>query len=630
MMKMLGACPVFAPSSCLWYHIIYHTYQILSPTCFVSNEYIQVEDERYSSQAESAATPQQHHEMSRPQHADIEDADDQKPSANQDAALPQSTTMRTASVDTDSQSVSASISPVPSTPSPLVPAYHPTQEAHNISNQVQVAIKILVSNSASGLIIGRAGSTISDLQAKTQTRIKLSQGGNYYPGTSDRVCLIQGPLPNASFAVEMVLAKLYELQSLQLASTLSQTRPDSPRESLPQQNAPTSFVVRLLVPSTCCGMIIGRGGSNIKSLKEKSEVTYIQLSPKEHEVMIGGSTLSTSERIMTITGPGFTGCVTCVQMIMTNMAQNPEISRYINMTTSYSKNLAAASAYVVATPSGFFQEQEPFHPQDTSRRYSMGDQQFGQGQYTPSPPREQNIGLLQQQLMSQQGSPTGYDAYARPLFGDPSTMVQPQQYDQNLMPSPMPSPVSSPQRIDHTMAPPFPQYQQPPPTGQTMQFWSPDGTTGSLDRNIPSGNFSSIDQLSQSFQQASIRRPSSHSSPSQASLRRPSSHSSLQHMASPTPIGVQLGVPDARIGSILGRGGKTLTELEALSRTKIRLSQRGEYIPGTQNRVVTITGNTLHDVEHAQNLVNQRLGASFSRSSSRSSLSSSFRQLKDG
>lgn len=96
-------------------------------------------------------------------------------------------------------------------------------------------------------------------------------------------------------------------------------------------------------------------------------------------------------------------------------------------------------------------------------------------------------------------------------------------------------------------------------------------------------------------------------------------------MAGSKPITVQLGVPDTRVGSILGRGGKTLTEIQAVSHTKIRISQRGEFIPGTQNRVVTITGSTTQDVEHAQNLVNQRLAGSFPRPGS----SSEMRPLKD-
>mmetsp|Transcript_8915 Transcript_8915/g.20028 ORF Transcript_8915/g.20028 Transcript_8915/m.20028 type:complete len:563 (+) Transcript_8915:436-2124(+) len=538
----------------------------------------------------------------------------QMPSSKNEAkqSLPRSPipTMKTESTDTDSASISASAFPVQSSSSPTTHASPSQQEARPGLNQLQVALKVLVSNSASGLIIGRSGSTISDLQAKSLTRIKLSQGGDYYPGTSDRVCLIQGFLPNSSLAVEMVFAKLYELQYFQQVPSTPATT--NPSENLPDQNASISFIVRLLVPSTCCGMIIGRGGSNIKSLKEKSKVTYIQLSPKEHEVMIDGFTLSTAERIMTITGPNFTSCVNCVRIILSDMAQNPEISRYINMTTSYSKNWATApSAYAVAPTSVFFLEHEPFQQSiigqhqivESPPRYSPTEQ-FVPGQFElPSMAgmqiqSEQNIGLLPQ--------PT-YDTIAHgempfPLRGDPSTMIQSQPYGQDMMSSPPRIASLGPSSLS------FPQYSSQ--VGQTMQFWAPDISTCSPDRNILP---SPVDQLSQNFQ-------------AQVSLQSHPSHSSLQHLASPLPVTAQLGVPDMRIGSILGRGGKTLTEIQAKSRTKIRISQRGEFIPGTQNRIVTITGNSTQDVELAQHLVNQRLNTGSSRSSS----SSELRQSKNG
>mmetsp|Transcript_14087 Transcript_14087/g.30099 ORF Transcript_14087/g.30099 Transcript_14087/m.30099 type:complete len:581 (+) Transcript_14087:381-2123(+) len=498
----------------------------------------------------------------------------------------------------------------------------PLHEANPTPNHLQVALKFLVSNSASGLIIGRAGSTISDLQAKSHTRIKLSQGGDYYPGTSDRVCLIQGVQGNASIAVEMVLAKLYELQSSQQQAP-TVTRSDAASEKVPEEPACTSFIVRLLVPSTCCGMIIGRGGSNIKSLKDKSEVSYIQLSPKEHEIMIGGFTLSTSERIMTITGPNFASCVNCVKIILSDMAQNPEISRYVNMTTSYSKNLisAAPSSYAESSAPGFFLEQhEPFgqhvigQPQivESPPRYGMNEAPFlATGQFgSSSPPGtglqmqpDQISHLPQQLLQHHQSSPGNYDSISHgdmplPLLGDPSAMVQSQPYGPRMM-------SSSPRRPDNM--PPsssFPQYRQSQPVGQTGPFWPRDVSTSSPGaHSSPSGDLSSIEQLTQSFQ-------------GQASIQRHHSNSSSQHLVSSAgPVNVQLGVPDNRIGSILGRGGKTLTELQGLSQTKIRISQRGKFIQGTQNRIVTITGDTTQDVEHARHLINQRLAASASRSS---------------
>ncbi|KAL7546142.1 hypothetical protein ACHAWF_009482 [Thalassiosira exigua] len=565
------------------------------------------------------------------------EAANKRPSAHadEDATVQRSATLKTASVDTDSASVSANTpSPEPSRASPPPPSEEAAagQPPSSSSTQLQIALKLLVSNSASGLIIGRAGSTVSDLQAKSRTRIKLSQGGDYYPGTSDRVCLIQGPPSCALAAVELVLEKLYELQSSQQVLVQTPASSDQPTDRPPIERTTPSFIVRLLVPSTCCGMIIGRGGSNIKSLKEKSEVTYLQLSPKEHEVMIGGSTLSTSERIMTITGPNFRSCVDCVKIVLNDMAQNPEISRYINMTTSYSKNLAAApSAYAVAPSPGFFLGHDSF-PQhhamreptpmlDTPSRYGMGElfaqhggpfgsSPRGVGGGPPAPGSDPSAGLLPQQLAPHPGgSPADYGAVVRGDASLPAGVGDP--YESSAQPSADPTPVSSSQIV-------FAQY-QPPPLGPSGPFWSPDASSGSPGRATlpdPTGALSAVDRLAQRFQaQASLPRHPSH--PSSPPQRAPPSAGA---------VAVRLGVPDSRVGSILGRGGKTLAELQGLSRTRIRISQRGDFVPGTRDRVVTISGSTARDVEHARRLLSQRLAASFSRSSS----SSELRQLKDG
>ena len=53
---------------------------------------------------------------------------------------------------------------------------------------------------------------------------------------------------------------------------------------------------------------------------------------------------------------------------------------------------------------------------------------------------------------------------------------------------------------------------------------------------------------------------------------------------------IQMSIPDSLIGAILGRGGSTLNELQSSTNTRIRISQRGVYVPGTTNRVVTIQG----------------------------------------
>ena len=334
--------------------------------------------------------------------------------------------------------------------------------------------------------------------------------------------MVQGSLSNASKGAELVLSKLYDLQSIQqLTSTL--TTKDL-NVTLPMESSPPSFIVRLLIPSTFCGKIIGRSGSNIKSLKDQSIVSYIQLSPKEHEY--------SSERIMTIIGPNLSSCVKCIQLILEDMALNSEISRYINLTTIYPLLLPSptSSSYATASAGSFYMERESFHhvvlPGDSSTFTSSTHHPYGQGMF-PSSPR--------------------------------STRAAPS-------------------------SPSYPQYQQSP--SQSGQFCPPFFPTGSPDRDerspFGSENLFPVGQL--------------------------------DHAAS-TPITVKLGVPASKIGSIIGRGGKTLTELQALSHAKIRISQQGEYIPGTQNRIVTITGNSVQNVEHAKLLVRQCMESSGSRSS---------------
>eukprot|EP01032_Pedospumella_encystans_P038860 gene38860-44049_t len=49
--------------------------------------------------------------------------------------------------------------------------------------------KILCPQSITGIIIGRGGSTINQLNGSTGCGIKLSHNNEYYPGTNDRILL---------------------------------------------------------------------------------------------------------------------------------------------------------------------------------------------------------------------------------------------------------------------------------------------------------------------------------------------------------------------------------------------------------------------------------------------------------
>lgn len=69
---------------------------------------------------------------------------------------------------------------------------------------------------------------------------------------------------------------------------------------------------------------------------------------------------------------------------------------------------------------------------------------------------------------------------------------------------------------------------------------------------------------------------------------------------------VELTVPDELIGAVLGKQGKTINEFMQYSGAKIQVSQKGEFVPGTNNRKVVITGD-LNCAQTAHFLITQRL-----------------------
>ncbi len=54
---------------------------------------------------------------------------------------------------------------------------------------------------------------------------------------------------------------------------------------------------------------------------------------------------------------------------------------------------------------------------------------------------------------------------------------------------------------------------------------------------------------------------------------------------------ITISIPDELVGNIFGKQGATMREIISLSGAKVVVSARGEYVAGTTNRIVTITGS---------------------------------------
>lgn len=458
------------------------------------------------------------------------------------------------------------------------------------------AVKILVSNNVAGSIIGRAGQTISELQSHSSARIKLSQTGDFYPGTQDRVCLVQGQLENVKTAVRLLLERLHMLQEQQHSQQMGW-------QPKPHESSPTGFdfVVRILVPSSSCGMLIGKSGSNIKSMEETSGVSSVRLSPKETgdpSSPTGAILAATSERVVTLTGPTLDSCLSCLHIVLDGMSTHHEICRYSNMTTSYSRVVVhGAYGSMPPVPPG-----PPVgRPVDVVPNTGPGDSTMWEG-----------AGPSYGQLEVSKRSSSSPDINAQLMWE--------QRASQGLQVDPPSAQIGRPPMGVEQYRPVFPEGPQSfaPDISHTGQSGTRASSISASSPPVYLLSTPNHNQIEQSSVSNSVSAPDLLAMQLQDTLRINTAQTAAapveyNHFASqlpqPTPPGftAQVLVPDPLIGSILGRGGRTLNELQMHSGTRIRISQRGEYVPGTRNRIVTIRGPTAHSVSVAQYLMSQRM-----------------------
>ncbi|KAJ7970505.1 RNA-binding protein Nova-1 [Quillaja saponaria] len=190
-----------------------------------------------------------------------------------------------------------------STPSP---PKSPTSD----SAEKPTYVRFLVSNAAAGSVIGKGGSTITDFQSQSGARIQLSRSHEFFPGTTDRIIMVSGSLNEIQKAVDLILSKL-----------LSELHTEEGDDAEPRTK------VRLIVPNSSCGGIIGKGGSTIKSFIEESQAG-IKISPQDNNYF------GLNDRLVTLTGT-LDEQLHAIDLIVSKLAEDPHYSQSMNAPFSY-------------------------------------------------------------------------------------------------------------------------------------------------------------------------------------------------------------------------------------------------------------------------------------------------------
>lgn len=137
------------------------------------------------------------------------------------------------------------------------------------------------------------------------------------PGTTERVCLISGPSVDGILRIhEFIMEKIKE-------------KPD-PNSKVAidfdhKLSAEREKQVKILVPNSTAGMIIGKGGSFIKQIKEESGA-YVQISQKSKEHAL-------AERCITVIGELENNKKACT-MIISKIMEDPQSGSCLNLSYS--------------------------------------------------------------------------------------------------------------------------------------------------------------------------------------------------------------------------------------------------------------------------------------------------------
>ncbi|KAM6268473.1 poly(rC)-binding protein 3 isoform 5-T14 [Porphyrio hochstetteri] len=157
---------------------------------------------------------------------------------------------------------------------------------------VTLTIRLLMHGKEVGSIIGKKGETVKKMREESGARINISEGN-----CPERIVTITGPTDAIFKAFAMIAYKFEEDITNSMSNSTATSKPP--------------VTLRLVVPASQCGSLIGKGGSKIKEIRESTGA----------QVQVAGDMLPNStERAVTISGTP-EAIIQCVKQICVVMLE---------------------------------------------------------------------------------------------------------------------------------------------------------------------------------------------------------------------------------------------------------------------------------------------------------------------
>ncbi|XP_015814609.3 poly(rC)-binding protein 2 isoform X7 [Nothobranchius furzeri] len=159
---------------------------------------------------------------------------------------------------------------------------------------VTLTIRLLMHGKEVGSIIGKKGESVKKMREESGARINISEGN-----CPERIITLAGPTTAIFKAFSMIIEKLEEDIRSSMTNSTATSKPP--------------VTLRIVVPASQCGSLIGKGGCKIKEIRESTGA----------QVQVAGDMLPNStERAITIAGTP-QSIIECVKQICVVMLESP-------------------------------------------------------------------------------------------------------------------------------------------------------------------------------------------------------------------------------------------------------------------------------------------------------------------
>ncbi|XP_077696469.1 RNA-binding protein Nova-2 isoform X2 [Eretmochelys imbricata] len=454
----------------------------------------------------------------------------------------------------------------------------------NTGEEGEYFLKVLIPSYAAGSIIGKGGQTIVQLQKETGATIKLSKSKDFYPGTTERVCLVQGTAEALNAVHNFIAEKVREIpqsvvkpESVNILQPQTTMNPDRAKQLLwsvspesqaqPPDPPPVSspWQAKLIVPNSTAGLIIGKGGATVKAIMEQSGA-WVQLSQKPEGINL-------QERVVTVSGEP-EQIRKAVDIIVQKIQEDPQSSSclnisYANITGPVANSNPTGSPYANST------DVLPAAAAAATASGLLGHTSLA------------SVGAFPAALPGFSGS----DLLA---ISTALNTLASYGYNTNSLGLGLNSAAASGVLAAVAAG-------ANPAAAAAANLLASYASDASASTSTPAGAVGAFTLGSLAAATGAANGYLGTASPLVAS-----SFLATEKLVESAKDMVEIAVPENLVGAILGKGGKTLVEYQELTGARIQISKKGEFIPGTRNRKVTITG-TPAATQAAQYLISQRV-----------------------